>query len=208
MAKETYIKFRCSEKFKDMVEFQAKEHERTVSSYIEYLIRKDVDTMKITLNEWFTEEIEKELKAEKTCYPSEDGNWWLFTDMDVYDRISKKYRFDEELEERDGYRIWYENIEGYIKLQYEGEYVDCLGVSVYMGDYAEITAEVFEDNPGLLCNDRWDKVIEEHLKAQIMTGIKVELIDSLVNMIQEGYDLFELKSAIEMAEYKVKQEEE
>ena len=45
MAKENYIKFRCSDDFKNLVEQKAKEYGMTVSSYIEHLIRKDVDVM-------------------------------------------------------------------------------------------------------------------------------------------------------------------
>ena len=45
MTKENYIKFRCSDDFKNLVEQQAKERGMTVSSYIKHLIRKDVDIM-------------------------------------------------------------------------------------------------------------------------------------------------------------------
>ena len=58
MAKENYIKFRCSDDFKNLVERQAKEYGMTVSSYIEHLIRKDVDVMRVVYNDFITDEME------------------------------------------------------------------------------------------------------------------------------------------------------
>ena len=66
MAKENYIKFRCSDNFKDLVERQAKKYGMTVSSYIEQLIRKDVDVMRVVYNDFITEEMEKALKLKMT----------------------------------------------------------------------------------------------------------------------------------------------
>ena len=59
MAKGNYIKFRCSDDFKDLVERQAKEYGMTVSSYIEHLIRKDVDVMRVVYNDFITDEMDK-----------------------------------------------------------------------------------------------------------------------------------------------------
>ena len=62
MAKENYIKFRCSDDFKDLVEQQAKERGMTVSSYIKHLIRKDVDVMRVVYDDFITDEMEEAFK--------------------------------------------------------------------------------------------------------------------------------------------------
>ena len=84
MTKENYIKFRCSDDFKNLVERQAKEYGMTVSSYIEHLIRKDVDVMRVVYNDFITDEMEEAFKEESTVYLSSDGSAWLFTDMEVF----------------------------------------------------------------------------------------------------------------------------
>ena len=101
MAKENYIKFRCSDDFKNLVERQAKEYGMTVSSYIEHLIRKDVDVMRVVYNDFITDEMEKAFKAESSVYLSSDGSAWLFTDMEVFKKMDKKFQFDLDTDERE-----------------------------------------------------------------------------------------------------------
>lgn len=201
MTKETYIKFRCSEKFKSIVEQKAKEYGKTVSSYIEYLIGKDVCTMRILENNFTTEEMEKDFIESGHCYLSSDKQFWLFDDMNFFNEMNAKHCFEGE-DEDDG--IYNTNLQDFIEMIYEDKYVDILGTKVCMGGYAEITAEILEENDYLLFQNDWDKVIEEHLKSSIMTGVKMDLMDDIIKLIKDGFDITEIKDAISMVEDKVK----
>ena len=96
MAKDNYLKFRCTDKMKSIVESKAKENNMSVTAYLEYLIRRDVDIMRIVMSDNLTEDIENRLKEEESCYLSRDKEWWLFTDMNVFNKISKEYKFNEK----------------------------------------------------------------------------------------------------------------
>ena len=180
MTKESYIKFRCSDDFKDLVEQQAKERGMTVSSYIKHLIRKDVDVMRVVTNCFITEEMKNEFKNEQSCYLSSDGEYWLFTDMKFFNKMEKKYKFDEELEERDGIGIHNMNIREYIELVYEDKEADYFGYNI-----------------SDLCNNEWDKTIDAWMKADVILEIKIEMQETLKKMLHDGYDIAELKSVVE-----------
>lgn len=42
MAKETYIRLRCTEEFKDQVNQAAKMDDRTTSNYMEHILKEDM----------------------------------------------------------------------------------------------------------------------------------------------------------------------
>ena len=65
MAKDNYLKFRCTDKMKSIVESKAKENNMSVTAYLEYLIRRDVDIMRIVMSDNLTEDIENRLKEEE-----------------------------------------------------------------------------------------------------------------------------------------------
>ena len=75
-----------------------------------------------------------------------------------------------------------------------------------MSGYAEITAEILEENDYLLFKDDWDKVVDKYLKSSIMTGVKMDLMDNVTFLIKNGFDITEIKDAISMAEKKVELE--
>lgn len=204
MTKETYIKFRCSEKFKSIVEQKAKEHGRTVSGYIEYLIGKDVDTMRILSNDFTTEDMIKTFTESGHCYLSSDKKYWLFDDMDFFNQMNSKYHFDEK--DADDDSVWNSNLQDFIEMKYEERNVEILGIRVCMSGYAEITAEILEENDYLLFKNDWDKVVDEYLKSSIMTGVKMDLMDDIARLIKGGFDITEIKAAISMAEKKVELE--
>lgn len=205
MTKETYIKFRCSEKFKSIVEQKAKEHGRTVSGYIEYLIGKDVDTMRILTNDFTTDEMKKDFTESGHCYLSSDKKYWLFNDMSFFNQMNSKYHFDEK--DIDGDDIfWNSNLQNFIEMLYEEKSIEILGIHVWMSGYAEITAEILEENDYLLFKDDWDKVVDKYLKSSIMTGVKMDLMDNVTFLIKNGFDITEIKDAISMAEKKVELE--
>lgn len=195
MAKENYIKFRCSDDFKNLVERQAKEYGMTVSSYIEHLIRKDVDVMRVVSNCFTTEEMEKEFENEQSCYLSSNGEYWLFTDMKFFNKMEKKYKFNEELEERDGMGIHNMSISEYIELVYEDKEAEYFGYNISFADYD--VSDICEDNVSDLCNNEWDKTIDSWMKADVILEIKIEMQETLKKMLHDGYDIAELKNVVE-----------
>ena len=50
MAKETFIKLRCTQEFKDQVEQAAIQEDRNSSSYIEHLLLEDIRAKGIKVN--------------------------------------------------------------------------------------------------------------------------------------------------------------
>lgn len=197
MTKENYIKFRCSDDFKNLVEQQAKERGMTVSSYIEHLIRKDVDVMRVVYNDFITDEMEKAFKEESTVYLSSDGSAWLFTDMEVFKKMDKKFQFDLDTDERE--HIYNVDIEEYINNQYEEVELNYLGIHIDIVDYDELVLEVIDNNENDLCCEGWDKVIDGWIKASAMTGFAAEVEDAIVKMIDDGWDISELKEVVDSA---------
>lgn len=51
MAKESYVKLRCTKNFKADIELLAKKENRNTSNYIENLLKKEIEKMKKTGNE-------------------------------------------------------------------------------------------------------------------------------------------------------------
>lgn len=193
MAKENYIKFRCSDDFKDLVEQQAKERGMTVSSYIEHLIRKDVDVMRVVYNDFITDEMEEAFKEESTVYLSSDGSAWLFTDMEVFNKMDKKFQFDLDTDERE--HVYNVSIEDYISNTYEETVAEYFGFDIEFAGYD--VSDVCEDNVSDLCNNEWDKTIDAWMKADVILEIKIEMQETLKKMLHDGYDIAELKTVVE-----------
>lgn len=193
MPKETYIKFRCTEQFKETVEKNAREHGRSVSSYIEYLIRKDVGIMKIISTEYVNEEMENALKNESTCYLSSNEYYWLFTDINVFNDFSRRFQFDIETEERE--RIYDYDLEEHLLYKYDGgdgEY-DYFGCCVELGAYRERVARLAEEN-GL--GENWDVQLDKWSKEFAIEEIALKIKESLDEMESDGWDVEKLKKAI------------
>ena len=193
MAKENYIKFRCSDDFKDLVEQQAKERGMTVSSYIKHLIRKDVDVMRVVYDDLITDEMREAFNTEESVYLSSDGSAWLFTDMKVFDKLDKKFQFDVETDERES--VYNVSIEDYISNTYEETVAEYFGFNIEFAGYD--VSDVCEDNVGDLCNNEWDKTIDAWMKADVILEIKIEMQETLKKMLHDGYDIAELKSVVE-----------
>ena len=193
MAKENYIKFRCSDDFKNLVERQAKERGMTVSSYIERLIRKDVDVMRVVYNDFITEEMEEAFKEESTVYLSSDGSAWLFTDMEVFKKMDKKFQFGLDTDERE--RVYNTDISDYISNTYEETVADYFGFDIYLSEYDE--TDVCEDNISDLCNNEWDKTIEAWIKVDVVLEIKERMREVIRDMLHDGYDITELKGIVD-----------
>ena len=193
MAKENYIKFRCSDDFKNLVERQAKEYGMTVSSYIEHLIRKDVDVMRVVYDDLITDEMREVFNTEESVYLSSDGSAWLFTDMKVFDKLDKKFQFDVETDERES--VYNVSIEDYISNTYEETVAEYFGFNIEFAGYD--VSDICEDNISDLCNNEWDKTIDAWMKADVILEIKIEMQETLKKMLHDGYDIAELKTVVE-----------
>ena len=193
MTKENYIKFRCSDDFKNLVEQQAKERGMTVSSYIKHLIRKDVDVMRVVYDDLITDEMREVFNTEESVYLSSDGSAWLFTDMKVFDKLDKKFQFDVETDERES--VYNVSIEDYISNTYEETVAEYFGFNIEFAGYD--VSDICEDNISDLCNNEWDKTIDAWMKADIILEIKIEMQETLKKMLNDGYDIAELKTVVE-----------
>ena len=193
MTKENYIKFRCSDDFKDLVEQQAKERGMTVSSYIKHLIRKDVDVMRVVYDDLITDEMREAFNTEESVYLSSDGSAWLFTDMKVFNKLDKKFQFDVEIDERES--VYNVSIEDYISNTYEETVAEYFGFDIEFAGYD--VSDVCEDNVSDLCNNEWDKTIDAWMKADVILEIKIEMQETLKKMLHDGYDIAELKTVVE-----------
>ena len=198
MAKENYIKFRCSDDFKNIVEQQAKERGMTVSSYIKHLIRKDVDVMRVVYDDLITDEMREVFNTEESVYLSSDGSAWLFTDMKVFNKLDKKFQFDVETDERES--VYNVSIEDYISNTYEETVAEYFGFNIEFAGYD--VSDVCEDNVGDLCNNEWDKTIDAWMKADVILEIKIEMQETLKKMLHDGYDIAELKTVVEDVMYR------
>ena len=193
MANENYIKFRCSDDFKNIVAQQAKERGLTVSSYIKHLIRKDVDVMRVVYDDLITDEMREAFNTEESVYLSSDGSAWLFTDMKVFDKLDKKFQFDVETDERES--VYNVSIEDYISNTYEETVAEYFGFDIEFAGYD--VSDVCEDNVSDLCNNEWDKTIDAWMKADVILEIKIEMQETLKKMLHDGYDIAELKTVVE-----------
>jgi hypothetical protein len=146
--------------------------------------------MRIIYDGFTTEEMENVFNNNTTIYPSTDGHAWLCTDMDVFNELDNRFKFKEA----DVYAI---DLETYIRNQYEDEYFDYLGCDICLADYAECVLH-FVDDTGLEGKD-WDKTIDEHIKAYVMTEVRFQVDEALKKMVDAGWDLSELTDLVEYA---------
>lgn len=194
MAKDNYLKFRCTDKMKSIVESKAKENNMSVTAYLEYLIRRDVDIMRIVMSDNLTEDIENRLKEEESCYLSRDKEWWLFTDMNVFNKISKEYKFNEETENRD--KIYDYSVEEYLYTICEDKIENFMGTELKVTEFVESATNIIEDDEDIY-RDGWDEEFIKNIKDAIIVSIASDLEDELLMLKQKGYNLSYLKDVFE-----------
>lgn len=195
MSKDNYLKFRCTDKMKSIVESKAKENNMSVTAYLEYLIRRDVDTIRTVMSDNLTKDIEDRLGKEVSCYLSSNKEWWLFTDMNVFNKISKEYKFNEETENRD--KIYTHSIEEYLQIICEDMTETFIGNEIQFSDYIESIMEIVEDNPEKLYCNEWNEILIDYIKVGIITSIASDLEDELKRLDSIGYDTGIIKQAID-----------
>ena len=194
MPKDNYLKFRCTDKMKSIVESKAKENNMSVTAYLEYLIRRDVDIMRIVMSDNLTEDIENRLKEEESCYLSSNKEWWLFTDMNVFNQISKEYKFNEKTENRD--KIYDYSIEEYLYTICEDKIENFMGAELKVTEFVESATNIIEDDEDIY-RDGWDEEFIKNVKDAIIVSIASDLEDELLRLKQKGYNLSFLKDVFE-----------
>lgn len=195
MAKDNYLKFRCTDKMKSTVESKAKENNMSVTAYLEYLIRRDVDTMRTVMRDNLTKDIEDRLKEEESCYLSSNKEWWLFTDMNVFNKISKEYKFNEETENRD--KIYTHSVEECLEIICEDMTETFFEKQIQFSYFIESAMEVIEDESEKLYCNGWDEVLIDYIKVGVITSIGSDLEDELKRLDNNGYDIGIIKQAID-----------
>lgn len=194
MAKDNYLKFRCTDKMKSTVESKAKENNMSVTAYLEYLIRRDVDIMRIVMSDNLTEDIENRLKEEESCYLSSNKEWWLFTDMNVFNQISKEYKFNEKTENRN--KIYDYSVEEYLYTICEDKTENFMGTELKATEFVESVINIIEDDEDIY-RDGWDEEFINNVKDAIIVSIASDLEDELLRLKQKGYNLSFLKDIFE-----------
>lgn len=195
MSKDNYLKIRCTDKMKSTVESKAKENNMSVTAYLEYLIRRDVDTMRTVMSDNLTKDIEDRLKVEESCYLSSNKEWWLFTDMNVFNKISKEYNFNEKTENRD--KIYTHSVEECLEIICEDMTETFFGKQIQFSDFIESAMEVIEDEPEKLYCNGWDKIFINYIKVGIITIIANDIEDELKRLNSAGYDIEIIKQNID-----------
>lgn len=194
MAKDNYLKFRCTDKMKSTVESKAKENNMSVTAYLEYLIRRDIDTMRTVMSDNLTKDIEDRLKEEESCYLSSNKKWWLFTDMNVFNKISKEYKFNEEMENRD--KIYDYSVEEYLEIICEDMAETFMGTELKVTEFVESATNIIEDDEDIY-RDGWDEEFIKNVKDAIIVSIASDIEDELLRLKQKGYNLSFLKDVFE-----------
>jgi hypothetical protein len=152
--------------------------------------------MRVVYNDYLTEEMEAAFKAEKTVYLSSDGKTWLFTDKDVFYEMDKKFQFQDKI---DTYPI---DLETYIDNQYEEMNLNYFGFDICVADYGEMVLEIIDTgNLDIYC-DGWDEKIDEQIKSAALDGLKFEMEDVFMEMIDDGYDVEQFKDMVSNALYR------
>lgn len=154
-----------------------------------------VDTMKTVMNDNLTEDIQNRLKEEESCYLSSNKEWWLFTDMNVFNQISKEYKFNEKTENRD--KIYTHNIEECLEIICEDMTETFFGKQIQFSGFIESVMEVVEDESEKLCCNGWDDVLIDYIKVGVITSIASDLEDELKRLDNNGYDIGIIKQAID-----------
>lgn len=191
MAKDDYIRFRCSTDLKELAGKQAEERGMNITDYMEYLIRRDGNNMMYV---YYTEEEDKKLvnnivnnSIAIRIHP--DDNMYLLSKVD-------KIVVDENIIECSY------SLEDYINMRDGGEYVTLInGIQIGMDDVIEVLlGELYQpcNDEGITYADRIynsqnpyneiEKMINEFLLIKIdfiMTDIKYR-ITQIKHDIEEG----------------------
>ena len=153
--------------------------------------------MRVIYNDFITEEMERIFNEEGTIFLSSDENAWLFTDMEVFNEVDKEFQFDIETDERES--IYPIDLDTYLRNKYEDKYLNYFGFDICIADYSEIVLEAIENDWIDLYCENWDKNIDEYIKVAALDGLKFEMEETFIGMIDDGYDIDQFKDIVSNA---------
>lgn len=177
MAKENYLKFRCTDKMKSTVESKAKENNMSVSTYLESLIKNDINDMKIVYLDDIDLEIRQKIEKEGNCYLSSDKSWCLFTDIDIYNIYVSHYNIKGI------------SIEEWMIITYDGITEKFIGKEIRYKDFIESTVLMLDEIEDKLHCDNWDETLLYYTKNNIVVGLEYDIQIALQQMENKGYDM-------------------
>lgn len=177
MAKENYLKFRCTDKMKSTVASKAKENNMSVSTYLESLIKNDINDMKIVYLDDIDLEIRQKIEKEGNCYLSSDKSWCLFTDIDIYNIYVSHYNIKGI------------SIEEWMIITYDGITEKFIGKEIRYKDFIESTVLMLDEIEDKLHCDNWDETLLYYTKNNIVVGLEYDIQIALQQMENKGYDM-------------------
>lgn len=194
--KDTYLRFRCSNRIKNLVEKKAREKNISVTAYLENLIIGDVNDMMIVINFEISDELYNRMENEPTCYKStiiteNVGDFVLFTDMRVYDKIREEFKFEEN-------NIKSYTIEEWLEIACEEESIKFMGKTYNYSDYIERAMEIVDDQRiDEESYERWDELLMNYIKISVCTSIAADLEDNLNELSNMGFNMGIIKQGID-----------
>lgn len=157
---------------------------------------EDINDMMVVINFEITDELYNRMKNEPTCYKSTSttdnvANFFLFTDMEVYDVIRKEFKFEEN-------NINSYTIEEWLEIVLEEKTIDFMGKSYNYSDSIENVMEII-DGQGIAEQDykKWDEILLDYVKVSVVTEIAADLEDNLNKLSDSEFDMKIIKQGID-----------
>lgn len=151
--------------------------------------------MKIVSVEWLTDEITERLNNEKTCYLSSDKEYWLFTDDNVFNKISKEFQFDEIINNRE-YPIYSISVTEWLHGKCEDNALSTTFMDTQF-DWSDYDIDATADiDASKCCNNQWDQVMINYVRNVVEESISYKLEESLRKMVNYKFEMDYIKDAI------------
>lgn len=151
--------------------------------------------MKIVSVEWLTDEITEQLNNEETCYLSSDKEYWLFTDDNVFNKISKEFHFDETIKNRE-YPIYSISVAEWLHGKCEDNALSTKFMDMQF-DWSDYDIDAAADiDVSKCCNNQWDRVMINYVRNVVEESISYKLEESLREMVNYKFEMDYIKDAI------------
>ena len=143
--------------------------------------------------EVFEDNLYKKLKEEPSCYKTTItsdtiGEFWLFTNIDIFDKFQKEFNFES---------INIYSIEEWIDIACEDKSITFLN-NVYYYNENKGCALDYINNEGFNEEEysNWDEVLLNYIKLSIITQITMDLEKSLFDLSEQGFDIDVIKKIL------------
>lgn len=151
--------------------------------------------MKIVSVEWLTDEITEQLNNEETCYLSSDKEYWLFTDDNVFNKISKEFHFDETIKNRE-YPIYSISVAEWLYGKCEDNDLSTTFMNTRY-DWSDYNMDAAADvDVSKCCNNQWDQVMINYVRNVVEESISYKLEESLREMVNYKFEMDYIKDAV------------